>query len=85
MKQSSLEASRDLDEHDIHFGERPNFQDIISNFTRESGGSDIGVLVCGPEAMKGSVASACRQALVSQRDAKGKRPNISFHSLNFTL
>lgn len=26
VKHSSLEASRDLDEHDIHFGGRPNFQ-----------------------------------------------------------
>ncbi|KAH6770595.1 hypothetical protein C2S52_015398 [Perilla frutescens var. hirtella] len=84
-KQSSLEASRDLDEHEIHFGGRPNFQDIISSFTRESGGSDVGVLVCGPEGMKESIASACRQGLVSQRNAKGKRPNFSFHSLNFTL
>lgn len=29
VKQSSLEASRDLDEHDIRFGERPNFQGSI--------------------------------------------------------
>ncbi|KAI3454435.1 hypothetical protein Pfo_011098 [Paulownia fortunei] len=85
VKQSSLEASRDLDEHEIHFGGRPNFKDIISNFTSESGGSDIGVLVCGPEAMKESVASAYRLALVSQTNAKGKRPHLSFHSLNFTL
>lgn len=29
VKQSSLEASRDLDEHEIHFGERPNFQGSV--------------------------------------------------------
>ncbi|KAL0341566.1 UNVERIFIED_CONTAM: Ferric reduction oxidase 8, mitochondrial [Sesamum calycinum] len=84
-KESSLQASRDLDEHEIHFGGRPNFQDIFSDFTSETGGSDIGVLVCGPESMKESVASACRLALVSQKNAKGKRSNFSFHSLNFTL
>ncbi|KAL0417185.1 UNVERIFIED_CONTAM: Ferric reduction oxidase 8, mitochondrial [Sesamum latifolium] len=84
-KQSSLQASRELDEHEIHFGGRPNFRDIFSDFTSETGGSDIGVLVCGPEPMKESVASACRLALVSQKNAKGKRSNFSFHSLNFTL
>lgn len=30
VKQSSLEASRDLDEHKIHFSGRPNFQGTIS-------------------------------------------------------
>ncbi|XP_057804279.1 ferric reduction oxidase 8, mitochondrial isoform X2 [Salvia miltiorrhiza] len=85
VKQSSLEASRDLDEHEIHFGGRPIFQDIISNFARETGGSDIGVFVCGPQGMKDSVALACRRARVSQRNAKGKRPKLTFHSLNFTL
>ncbi|KAL0356242.1 UNVERIFIED_CONTAM: Ferric reduction oxidase 8, mitochondrial [Sesamum radiatum] len=85
MKQISLQASRDLDEHEIHFGGRPNFRDIFSGFTSETGGSDIGVLVCGPEPMKESVASACRLAPVSQKSTKGKRSNFSFHSLNFTL
>ncbi|KAL8465577.1 hypothetical protein ACS0TY_034892 [Phlomoides rotata] len=85
VKQSSLEASRDLDEHKIHFGRRPNFQDIFSNFTRESGGSEIGVLICGPESMKKSVALACRRPLVSQKNDNGKRTHFSFHSLNFTL
>ncbi|PIN21202.1 Ferric reductase, NADH/NADPH oxidase [Handroanthus impetiginosus] len=82
VKQSSLEASRDIDEHEIHFGGRPNFQDILSSFTSESGGHDIGVFVCGPEAMKESVASEFRLA---QRNNKAKRQHMSFHSLNFTL
>lgn len=30
VKQSSLEANRDLDEHRIHFGGRPNFQGTVS-------------------------------------------------------
>ncbi|KAK6123543.1 hypothetical protein DH2020_042716 [Rehmannia glutinosa] len=82
VKLSSVEGSRDLDEHEIHFGGRPNFQELFSNFSSECGGSDIGVLVCGPEAMKQSVALACR---LGKRNAKGNRPYFSFHSLNFTL
>ncbi|KAK6123566.1 hypothetical protein DH2020_042687 [Rehmannia glutinosa] len=60
VKLSSVEGSRDLDEHQIHFGGRPNFQELFSSFSSEYGGSDIGVLVCGPEPMKQSVALACR-------------------------
>ncbi|KAL7138908.1 hypothetical protein ABFS83_09G014800 [Erythranthe nasuta] len=85
MKQSSAEASRDLDEHEVRFGGRPNFRDIFAKFASESGGSDIGVLVCGPEAMKESVASACREVTILQKNAKGKNPHFYFHSLNFTL
>ncbi|KAF9671603.1 hypothetical protein SADUNF_Sadunf12G0064700 [Salix dunnii] len=81
----SVEAST-VEEHEIHFGGRPNFQDILSKFPDEIGGSDIGVLVCGPESMKESVASLCQ--LKSQGlniGAKGKKPYFIFHSLNFTL
>ncbi|GFP90764.1 ferric reduction oxidase 8 mitochondrial [Phtheirospermum japonicum] len=86
-KSSSFEDNGDLDEHEIHFGGRPDFQDILSNFSSECGGSDIGVLVCGPVSMKESLAIACRQGLVSRGNAKGNnnRPYFNFHSLNFTL
>ncbi|XP_022893016.1 ferric reduction oxidase 8, mitochondrial isoform X2 [Olea europaea var. sylvestris] len=77
MKQSSLEVDKALDEHGIHFGRRPNFQDIFSNFTKECGGSEIGVLVCGPETMKQNLASACK--------LNTWKTNFCFHSLNFTL
>ncbi|KAG8378788.1 hypothetical protein BUALT_Bualt07G0021400 [Buddleja alternifolia] len=83
VKKSSPETSRDLDEHEIHFEGRPNFQDIFSDFASEYRGSDIGVLVCGPEGMKECVASACR--LSSQGNSQEKKPHFSFHSLNFTL
>ncbi|KAL2515267.1 Ferric reduction oxidase 8 [Forsythia ovata] len=84
MKQSSHEVNRALDEHEIHFGGRPNFQDIFSNFKNECGGSEIGVLVCGPETMKKNVASACK--LNSQVPGMNSRKtNFCFHSLNFTL
>ncbi|XP_051136426.1 ferric reduction oxidase 8, mitochondrial isoform X2 [Andrographis paniculata] len=82
VKLSSLEAYNDLDKHEILFGERPNFQEIVSSFGNESGESNVGVLVCGPESMKESVALACRRA---NRGDKGKKQYLSFHSLNFTL
>ncbi|KAL3628890.1 hypothetical protein CASFOL_027936 [Castilleja foliolosa] len=87
MKLSLFEDNGDLDEHEIHFGERPDFQDILSKFSNECEGSDVGVLVCGPESMKESLAIACRQGLVSRGNAKGNnnRPYFNFHSLNFTL
>ncbi|XP_076916324.1 ferric reduction oxidase 8, mitochondrial-like [Bidens hawaiensis] len=83
MNASSLQSNRNLDEHEVHFGARPNFHDIFSNFPNETGGSYVGVLVCGPEKMKESVASICR--LSSQGSIKTKKPYFNFHSLNFTL
>ncbi|KAF2293274.1 hypothetical protein GH714_040648 [Hevea brasiliensis] len=75
-----------FEEHEIHFVGRPNFHDMFSKFPNETEGSDVGVLVCGPETMKESVASLCQ--LKSQGfnvGAEGKKPYYSFHSLNFTL
>ncbi|KDP31036.1 hypothetical protein JCGZ_11412 [Jatropha curcas] len=83
---NTMEITSAFEEHEIHFGGRPNFQDVFSKFLNETGGSDIGVLVCGPEAMKESVASICK--LKSQglnAGAKRKKRFFSFHSLNFTL
>ncbi|KAK9080522.1 hypothetical protein SSX86_000280 [Deinandra increscens subsp. villosa] len=86
MQASSLQSNRNLDEHELHFGARPNFNDIFSKFPNETGGSYVGVLVCGPEKLKESVASICR--LSSQGSIPGaqrKKPYFNFHSLNFTL
>ncbi|KAJ7956180.1 Ferric reduction oxidase [Quillaja saponaria] len=83
---SSTQTRSALEEHEIHFGGRPNFQDIFAKFPNETDGSDIGVLVCGPESMKKSVASICQ--LKSQglkMGAKKKKPYFTFHSLNFTI
>ncbi|XP_059657968.1 ferric reduction oxidase 8, mitochondrial [Cornus florida] len=86
VKPSSMETSRALDEHEVHFGGRPNLQDIFYKFPNETGRSDIGVLVCGPETMKESVASLCR---LSSQDfkicAQKEKPCFSFHSLTFSL
>ncbi|PQQ00473.1 ferric reduction oxidase 8 mitochondrial isoform X2 [Prunus yedoensis var. nudiflora] len=81
LEKGSTQASDALEEHEIHFGGRPNFEDIFAKFPDEAGGSDIGVLVCGPETMKESVASICQKKC----GAKKQKPNFSFHSLNFTL
>ncbi|XP_073139963.1 ferric reduction oxidase 8, mitochondrial [Henckelia pumila] len=86
MRQRLLEANRDLDDHEIHFGGRPNFQDLFSDFASESGGSDKGVVVCGPEGMSESVASICKlSSQILRRNVKEKNAYFSFHSLNFTL
>lgn len=79
---NSIEVNKDYDEHEIYFRQRPDFGDVVSNFGNECEGSDIGVLVCGPESMKESVALACRGA---HKDSKGKILHFNFHSLNFTL
>ncbi|KAG5153784.1 hypothetical protein JHK82_011753 [Glycine max] len=52
----------------------------------EIGGSISGVLVCGPESMKESVAFACQQESECFK-VSGKRTGscFTFHSLNFTL
>lgn len=78
--------SRNLDDHELHFGARPEFQEIFSKFPNETGGSHVGVLVCGPEAMKESVASFCQ--LSSEGSIAGalrKKTYFNFHSLNFSL
>ncbi|KAF8005908.1 hypothetical protein BT93_K0252 [Corymbia citriodora subsp. variegata] len=72
-----------LQEHEVHYGGRPNFQDIFAKFPNEARGSDIGVLVCGPESMKESVAKALQQT--GQGCGAKTRSKFTFHSLNFTL
>ncbi|KAJ8752032.1 hypothetical protein K2173_001058 [Erythroxylum novogranatense] len=83
---SSVEPWSLVEEHDIQFGGRPNFQDIFSMITTEAFGSNVGVLVCGPRAMKESVASICQiKSQGLNMGAKGNQPYFNFHSLNFTL
>ncbi|XP_065874847.1 ferric reduction oxidase 8, mitochondrial [Euphorbia lathyris] len=83
---SVLETRCGVEEHEIHFGGRPNFKDVLSKFGSENGGSDIGVLVCGPESMKESVASICQLKFQGLNvAAKGNKPYFSFHSLDFSF
>lgn len=82
----SAETKNALEEHEVHFGGRPNFKDILGKFKNEACGSDIGVLVCGPESMKESVASACQQESECLKlGVKKTEPCFTLHSLNFTL
>ncbi|KAH0690327.1 hypothetical protein KY290_018568 [Solanum tuberosum] len=79
-------ANRVFDQHEIHYGARPNFKDIFSRLANESKGSNIGVFVCGPETLKESVATTCQ--LISngfQSGGQDHKPFFSFHSLNFSL
>ncbi|RDX77169.1 Ferric reduction oxidase 8, mitochondrial [Mucuna pruriens] len=111
---SSAEARNALEEHEVHFGGRPNFKgsdlivyflmflihidktidslvalngtDIFGKLRNESGGSNIGVLVSGPESMKESVALACQQeSQCVNISAKRTESCFTFHTLNFTL
>ncbi|KAL1213777.1 Ferric reduction oxidase 8 [Cardamine amara subsp. amara] len=79
-----------IEEHEIHIGERPKFEEILSEFEKNlRGWSSIGVLVCGPDSMKEAVASMCRQRPqcfgVDDSGISKKKMNINFHSLNFNL
>jgi ferredoxin-NADP reductase len=83
---SSAETKNALEEHEVHFGGRPDFKDILGKFKNETCGSNVGVLVCGPESMKESVAAACQQeSECSKLSVKTTKPCFTFHSLNFTL
>ncbi|XP_022135163.1 ferric reduction oxidase 8, mitochondrial [Momordica charantia] len=74
------------EEHEIQFGGRPNFKDIFSDIQNDAGGSEIGVISCGPETMNMSVASACKEMCEClRRGSKKKKQKFNFHSLNFTL
>ncbi|KAF5476733.1 hypothetical protein F2P56_003441 [Juglans regia] len=86
-KAMDVESRMALEEHEVHFGGRPDFQDIFAKFPNETGGSDIGVMVCGPESMKESVATVCQHKSQGFKmgGAKKNKPHFSFHPLNFTL
>lgn len=83
-KATDVETGSAIEEHELHFGGRPNFHDIFAKFPTETDGSNVGVLVCGPESMKESVASLCQQK-GSQMGAKKGKAYYRFHSLNFSL
>ncbi|KAB2083402.1 hypothetical protein ES319_A05G264600v1 [Gossypium barbadense] len=84
---SSIETKGVVEEeHEVHFGGRPNLEDEFSKFLNETNGSDIGVLVSGPETMKEAVASLCQQKSgCFHIGNKEKKPYLSFHALTFTL
>ncbi|GAA0141327.1 oxidase [Lithospermum erythrorhizon] len=77
-----------MEDYQVHFGTRPNFKDIFAKMSNETGVSNIGVFACGPETMKLSVATQCKVMISSQslkKKDKERKPNFSFHSLNFAI
>ncbi|XP_022737241.1 ferric reduction oxidase 8, mitochondrial isoform X2 [Durio zibethinus] len=83
---SSIETKGVVEEHEVHFGGRPNLEDVFSKFLNETDGSDVGVLVCGPETMKEVVASLCQQkSRCFKIGDKKRKPYLRFHALTFTL
>ncbi|CAL8138757.1 unnamed protein product [Prunus armeniaca] len=85
LEKGSTQASDALEEHEIHFGGRPNFEaDIFAKFPDETGGSDIEVLVYGPETMKESVGHQFARKNVelrSRNPISASTPSISHSSL----
>ncbi|CAB4305067.1 unnamed protein product [Prunus armeniaca] len=81
LEKGSTQASDALEEHEIHFGGRPNFEaDIFAKFPDETGGSDIEVLVYGPETMKESVGHQFARKNVelrSRNPISASTPSIS--------
>lgn len=82
----SIAEQGSLEENEIYFGQRPDFQDIFSKFSTNMGRSEIGVLVSGPESMQESVACCCRQHSRNFNiDSKVKGASFSYNSLSFSL
>ncbi|CAN8253507.1 unnamed protein product [Cochlearia groenlandica] len=88
---SELVQNFPIEEHEIHIGERPKIKEILYEFEKKLREySSIGILVCGPESLKESVALMCSQkpkcfGLEDSRRQQHKKMNLKFHSLNFNL
>lgn len=72
-----------LDLDNVYYGRRPDFQGIFSTCAKEKFGSNVGVLVCGPQGMQESVASVCRQHCSLSRN--NSTIAFNFHSISFCL
>ncbi|CAL9014093.1 unnamed protein product [Prunus brigantina] len=95
LEKGSTQASDALEEHEIHFGGRPNFEGTWILFLSMKSfpsskplkipcGSDIGVLVYGPESMKESVGHQFARKNVelrSRNPISASTPSISHSSL----
>ena len=66
----------------IHYGCRPDFQEIFGTVSENWGHVDVGVIVCGPSTLQSSVAKECRS-----QNFKGtsKQPVFHFNSHSFDL
>ncbi|KAJ4818957.1 Ferric reduction oxidase 8 [Rhynchospora pubera] len=73
-----------LFEPEIYLGKRPNLSDVLSDLTNKIRDESIGVFVCGPDSMKVSVASFCKNhTKISCKN--GLSRSVHFHSVNFSL
>ncbi|KAG0568392.1 hypothetical protein KC19_6G016700 [Ceratodon purpureus] len=61
-------------------GPRPQFQEIFENAATRYRGEGTGVLVCGPNGLRESVALQCRA-----QNFKHRRAQFHFHSVSFDL
>ncbi|KAL9243116.1 hypothetical protein vseg_017044 [Gypsophila vaccaria] len=85
-KLRSLDDVTTPDDHEVYYGRRPVFNELLSELEQETKDSNAGVVVCGPESMKESVALACQEKNKALKlTGKKQRPTFEFHSLNFTL
>lgn len=58
----------------MHYGCRPDFEEIFKSISEDWGHVDVGVIVCGPSTLQSSVAKECRSL-----NLKGKRKHSVFH------
>ncbi|GLJ11029.1 hypothetical protein SUGI_0140800 [Cryptomeria japonica] len=67
----------------IHYGQRPDLQDIIGKFAMKMDGKKIGVIACGPESMQHSVGTACRRfsSLLGLRSSVA----LDYHSISYNF
>lgn len=67
-----------------HFGHRPNLKDLFEGCAqRQRPGTNVGVLICGPESLQTSVAEACRS--FNTVDYNPHKVAFSYHSVSFDL
>ncbi|KAG0558552.1 hypothetical protein KC19_10G036900 [Ceratodon purpureus] len=66
------------------FGHRPNLRELFEGCAkRQSPGTNVGVMICGPETLQTSVAETCRS--FNTVDYKPHKVAFSYHSVSFDL
>ncbi|KAM5574161.1 hypothetical protein ABKV19_013583 [Rosa sericea] len=81
-------AHSDLDQRSlanftrIHYGARPDFNEIFGTVSREWGPVDVGVFVCGPPSLQSSVAKEIRSHTLWRQSID---PVFHFNSHSFDL
>ncbi|OWM66662.1 hypothetical protein CDL15_Pgr010313 [Punica granatum] len=85
MRQNGALPNKDLYQDfttSISYGQRPDFKEIFGAVSNSWGNADIGVIVCGPQALQSSVAKECRSQDLRRR---GSGPIFHFNSHSFDL